>query len=425
MPLIVLGLNHLSAPVRVRQQFAFDAGNTIPALRKLTAEPGVTEAMILSTCNRTELYASVLDGAENAPGHWLEQYHGLSTAQRRELLYQYQEEEAVQHLFRVATGLDSMVLGEPQILGQVKRAYQLARQACVLKTTMHRLLQHTFAVAKRVRTDTHIGTHTVSIASTAVRLAEQVFTDLKKACVLLVGAGENIALTARHLANKEVKRLIIANRHLAHAQDLVARYGGYATSLSATHMAQPLAEADIVIASTSSPQPVITRAMVEQAIKTRRQRPMFLLDIAVPHDIEPEVGELANVFLYDIDALHQVISDNYLSRGTAAREADTIIYQEVERHMAWRRALAFKNPALDLRQHVELCRDELLSKAQAMVTRGKSADEALTFLAHTLTNKLLHHPSARLREAALNGDLELLGAAARLYAPPQKADDKD
>jgi glutamyl-tRNA reductase len=305
------------------------------------------------------------------------------------------------------------VLGEPQILGQVKDAYQLARDAQSLKAPMDRLLQHTFAVAKRVRTDTRIGAHTVSVAFTAVRLAEQVFTDLKHACVLLIGAGDTIELAARHLAEKQVRRLIVANRTPETAQELAGRHGGYAIALA--DLPQHLAEADIVISSTAARQPIVTRAMVEQAMAARKRKPMFMVDIAVPRDIEAGVGELPDVYLYGIDDLRQVIDDNLRSRAAAAHEAEAIIDLQVERYMAWRRALTLKNPAVDMRQHAEVYRDEVLGKARAMLAHGKSPDEALAFLANTLTNKLLHHPSARLREAALSGDLDLLHAAGRLY----------
>ncbi|MBA2077522.1 MAG: glutamyl-tRNA reductase [Rhodanobacter sp. 68-29] len=413
MPLVALGLNHLTAPVTLREQVAFDPEATTAALYELQREPGVEEAMILSTCNRTELYVSVAAGAEQLPQAWLNRHHRLTPGKLDEFLYRHDEQNAARHLFRVATGLDSMVLGEPQILGQVKDAYQLAREAHTLKAPLDRLLQHTFAVAKRVRTETRIGAHTVSVAFTAVRLAEQVFADLREACVLLIGAGDTIELAARHLADKQARRLIVANRTLETAQDLAGRYGGYAVALA--DLPQHLAEADVVISSTAARQPVLTRAMVEQALAARRRKPMFLVDIAVPRDIEPSVAELPDIYLYGIDDLQQVIDDNRRSRAAAAREADAIIDLQVDRYMAWRRALTLHNPALDLRQHAEGYRDEVLDKARAMLARGKSPEEALGFLAHTLTNKLLHHPSARLREAALSGDLDLLHAAGRLY----------
>ncbi|MEO8779225.1 MAG: glutamyl-tRNA reductase [Rhodanobacter sp.] len=413
MPLIALGLNHLTAPVSLREQVAFDEDAAGAAVLELVGQPGVEEALILSTCNRTELYVGVTAGAEDIPQAWLSRHHHLTPGKLDEFLYRHDEQDAVRHMFRVATGLDSMVLGEPQILGQVKNAYQQARQAHALKAPMDRLLQHTFAVAKRVRTDTQIGAHTVSVAFTAVRLAEQVFTDLHQACVLLIGAGDTIELTARHLAERQTRRLIVANRTLESAQDLASRYGGYAVALA--DLPQHLAEADIVISSTAARQPIVTRSMVEQAMSARRRKPIFMVDIAVPRDIEESVGSLPDVYLYGIDDLRQVIDANRRSRVTAAREADAIIDLQVSRYMAWRRALTVKNPALDMRHHAEIYRDEVLDKARVMLAHGKSPDDALAFLANTLTNKLLHHPSARLREAALSGDMELLHAAGRLY----------
>lgn len=413
MPLIALGLNHLTAPVSLREQVAFDTSVAPEALGDLTRQPGVEEAMILSTCNRTELYVSVTEGFEGVPGQWLSHQHRLTPQRLDEFLYRHDEQDAVRHMFRVATGLDSMVLGEPQILGQVKDAYQQARSAQTLKAPMERLLQHTFAVAKRVRTDTRIGAHTVSVAYTAVRLAEQVFTDLRQACVLLIGAGETIELAAKHLADKKVRRLIVANRTLENAQELAGRHGAYAIALA--DLPRHLAEADIVISSTASRLPVVTRGMVADAIVQRRRRPMFMVDIAVPRDIEAEVAQLDDVYLYGIDDLKQVIDENRRSRELAAREADAIIDLQVERYMAWRRALTLRNPAVDMRTAAESHRDEVLAKAQAMLAKGRPAEEALAFLANTLTNKLLHTPSARLRDAALSGDLDLLHAAGRLY----------
>ncbi|MEP6898423.1 MAG: glutamyl-tRNA reductase [Rhodanobacter sp.] len=423
MPLIALGLNYLTAPVTLREQVAFDADAAGEALLELTREPGVEEALILSTCNRTELYVGVASGAEHVPQAWLSRHHRLTPGKLDEFLYRHDEQDAVRHMFRVATGLDSMVLGEPQILGQVKDAYQQARDAQALKAPLDHLLQHTFAVAKRVRTDTRIGAHTVSVAFTAVRLAEQVFTDLKQACVLLIGAGDTIELAARHLADKHARRLIVANRTLESAQDLAGRYGGYAIALA--DLPQHLSEVDIVISSTAARQPVLTRLMVEKAMATRKRKPMFMVDIAMPRDIEAGVGELPDVYLYGIDDLRQVIDDNRRSREAAAREAGAIIDLQVDRYMAWRRALTLKNPALDMRQHAEVYRDEVLDKARAMLARGKSPDEALAFLANTLTNKLLHHPSARLREATLSGDLDLLHAAGRLYGLDDETGSRD
>lgn len=418
MALIALGLNHLCAPVALRERAAFSTDDTVGALGDLVAQPGVREAVILSTCNRTELYCNVDSGAESSPFEWLHRHQQLHGANIDEFLYRHTEADAVRHLFRVATGLESMVLGEPQILGQVKGAYNMARDARTLDAPLERLFQNTFSVAKRVRSDTSIGTNPVSVAFTAVRLAERVFTDLANACVLLVGAGETIELAARHLTAAKVQRLIVANRTLDNAQALAGRFGGYAIALS--DLERHLAEADIVISSTAAREPVIGREMVARAIAARRSRPMFLVDLAVPRDIETEVAKLPNVFLYSIDDLREVIDENLRSRQQAAVEAEAMIELSVEHFMTWWRALELNNPIASIRSNAEASRDEALAKARNLLARGKSADQALEFLAHTLTNKLVHAPSANLRAAALRGDSDLLQAAERLFDAPAR-----
>ena len=420
MRLIAYGLDHQTAPLALREQVAIADAMLPEALRELRAQPGVEEALILSTCNRTELYCSVREGAEPVPAQWLHARHCLPAGRLDDMLRQWSEREAVRHLFRVATGLESMVLGEPQILGQLKEAYQHAHTAGTLDVTLERLLQNTFAVAKRVRTDTGIGTQPVSVAYTAVRLAERLFTDIAHACVLLIGAGETIELAARHLSERRVARLTVVNRTVGHALALVQRTGGLAAALS--DLPTQLAEADIVISSTASPAPIIDRAMVQQALARRRHRPMFMVDLAVPRDIAAEVAELRDVFVYSIDDLRQVVDEGRRVREAAAEEAQTLIELQVERFYAWRKALAAHNPVQTLRRAAGQQRDEVLARAQAMIAHGKSPDEALAFLANTLTNKLLHTPSVKLREAAEQGDTELLRAAARLYGCPANDD---
>ena len=420
MALVAVGLNHLTAPLEYRERVAFAPHDTATALAALTAEPGVKEAAILSTCNRTELYCTVEGGAEKTPAAWLQRHHQLTGERLGEFLYLHTDADAVRHLFRVATGLESMVLGEPQILGQVKDAYSYARDAHTLHAPLERLFQNTFQVAKRVRSDTRIGANPVSVAFTAVRLAERLFADLSQACVLLIGAGETIELAARHLTEARARRLIVANRTLENAQALASRFGGYAITL--TDLPKHLAEADVVIASTASREPILDRDAVAAALAARKRRPMFLVDIAVPRDIDPAVATIEDVFLYTIDDLRAVIDENLRGRREAARDAEAMIELSVEHFMGWWRALALRNPVTELRRSAEANRDEVLAKAQGMLARGKSPDEALAFLANTLTNKLLHAPSANLRAAALRGDADLLRAAERLFesepAPP-------
>jgi glutamyl-tRNA reductase len=360
-------------------------------LSDLARQPGVNEAMILSTCNRTELYVDVAPGAETVPQRWLSEQHRLTEGRIDEFLYHHAEDAAVRHLFRVATGLDSMVLGEPQILGQVKDAYQAARSAGSMRAPMERLMQQTFAVAKRVRSDTRIGASPVSVAFTAVRLAERLFADISQACVLLIGAGETIELAARHLADSRARRLIVANRTLENAQALATRFGAYAIGLH--DLPQHLAEADIVISSTASREPVITRPMIEDALRVRRRRPMFLVDIAVPRDIAADVADLDDAYLYTIDDLKQVIDENLRSRQAAAIEAEAIIDLQVEHYQAGgaRSICAIRSPACAATPRRSATRRWPSARAAAS---GRTPEQALEFLAHTLTNKLLHTPSA-------------------------------
>ena len=413
MPLIALGLNHLTAPVALRERVAIDADATAPALAELVALSGVNEAMILSTCNRTELYCSVQDGAEGAPEAWLHARNQMTPGRLDEFLYRHTDGEAVRHVFRVATGLESMILGEPQILGQVKDAWRAARSAHTLHAPMDRLLQNAFSVAKRVRTETRIGSGPVSVAFTAVRLAEQAFADLRESCVLLIGAGDTIELAVRHLIERGIKRLIVANRTIDTAQALVNPVGGYAIAL--TDLPKHLAEADIVISATTSRTPILNAPMLREALRQRRRRPMLLIDLAVPRDIDPEVAKLPDVFLYTIDDLQQAVDTGRRSREASVREAEAIIDLQVERYLAWRRANQFDQPLRCYRATAEAQRDEVLARAREMLAHGHDPDQVLEYLAHTLTGKLLHTPSVRLHEAAEHGDQALLDAASRLF----------
>lgn len=419
MTLIALGLNHQTAPVSLRERVAFDRDTVPVALAALRRVDGVEEAAILSTCNRIELYSNVRDGREQAIVEWLHSHHGLTPPTLEEFLYRHDGPAAVRHLFRVATGLDSMVLGEPQILGQVKESYHLARAAGALGSPLERLFQNTFAVAKRVRTDTRIGANPVSVAFAAVRLAHQVFADLGRSTVMLVGAGDTVELAARHLTESGVKRMLVANRTLANAEALAARFGAQAMPLS--DVPARLAEADVLIASTASREPVITRAQVASAIKARRRRPMLILDLAVPRDVEPATAELDDVFVYTVDDLSGVIEDNLRSRREAAREAEAIIDLQVGHFMDWCRGLDGQGVVRTVRAAAERERDALLARARTMLEHGKPAEEALAFLANALTNKIMHAPSANLRAAALRGDSELLRAAEKLFADTSDA----
>lgn len=418
MPRIVaLGLNHQTAPVALREKVAFAEDRLPEALRALRALPGVAEAALLSTCNRTEIYA-LTDGDSRALADWLATHPqdggGLHGDQLHDYLYLHEDAAAVRHLFRVATGLDSQVLGEPQILGQVKQAWSLARSAGSLGNRLDRLFQQAFVAAKRARTDTRIGANPVSVASAAVRLAEESFARPADCAVLLIGAGETIELAALHLVQAKAKRLLFANRTLAHAQELASRHGGVALPLG--ELERHLAEADIVISATASRLPILHKPQVAAALKQRRHRPMLLLDLAVPRDIAADVAELNDVFLYGVDDLERVIEDNRRSRREAADAAEAIIELHAARFLDTLAASAHHGPIRQLRAHGEAAREDALTKARQQLEAGHDPHAVLQQLAHGLTNRLLHAPTAALREAALNGDVDIVRAAERLFA---------
>ncbi|HED19411.1 MAG TPA: glutamyl-tRNA reductase, partial [Gammaproteobacteria bacterium] len=298
MSLIALGINHRTAPVELREQVAITGDRIAAALHELVALPAVSEATILSTCNRTELYCGLHDNQTDTLTEWLARFHRLDPELIRPHLYSHRNDDAVRHLLRVAGGLDSMILGEPQILGQMKDAWQKATDAGTLDVTLGRLFQHTFSVAKQIRTDTAIGESPVSVAFAAVSLARQIFSDFKQRTALLIGAGETIELTARHLHDQHLGRLTVANRTPENAHDLAANFGGYGIGLD--EIGAHLAEADIVISATSSSTIILDRALVKTALKGRKHRPVFMLDIAVPRDIDPAVAELEDIYLYTV-----------------------------------------------------------------------------------------------------------------------------
>jgi glutamyl-tRNA reductase len=413
MSLIALGINHRTAPIELREQVAITRERITAALHELAALPSVSEAAILSTCNRTELYCELQDDHVEALSEWLAHFHALDPAQIRPHLYSFPEADAVRHLLRVAGGLDSMILGEPQILGQMKEAYQNANDAGTLDAALKRLFQHTFAVAKQIRTDTAIGESPVSVAFAAVSLAKQIFSNFEQHTALLIGAGETIELTARHLHDQRLGRMIIANRTLERAHQLAAQFNGYGISLE--EIPAHLAEADIIISATGGNRPILNRSMVKRAIKRRKHRPVFMVDIAVPRDIEPDVAKFEDVYLYTVDDLQEVIQENLKSRQDAARQAEEIIDVQVERFMAWLRAKDAVSSICSYREQAEQQRDQVLAKANHMLANGRDPQEVLQFLANTLTNKLIHTPSVQLRQAAETGDTALLRAALQLF----------
>ncbi|WP_290649091.1 glutamyl-tRNA reductase [Aquisalimonas sp.] len=407
MPLFMYGLSHKSAPLEVRERLAFDGQRVGPALADLRACAGVHEAALISTCNRTEVY-TVLDAPSrsNVVPHWLADCRGVDPAWLSPYLYIHRDTEMVRHLLRVAPGLDSLVLGEPQICGQTKRAYTEAMNAGTLGQVLARLFQHAFAVSKQVRSETGIGANPVSVAFAAVSLARQILGDISGYTALLIGAGETMELTARHLYEQGMRRFIVANRNLQRARELASRYHGQAVDLAAlpTHLEQ----ADVVIASTGSQVPVLGKGSVEQAVRCRKRRPIFMVDIAVPRDIEPQVGELDDVYLYTVDDLQAVIQGNVRSRQDAAKHAEAIINLQVERFHQWLRSLDSVPVIRRYRERGIAHRDALLDRAKRRLRCGDDPEAVMECLAHTLTNRLMHEPTTRLREASQNGRADML-----------------
>jgi glutamyl-tRNA reductase len=410
MQLLAVGLNHTTAPVSLREKVAFPADQISQAVASArvwfggrSASPGPgDEAAILSTCNRTELYAaSHLPGGVNAAidatAHFLAEYHKLPYGELRPYLYTLPQDNAVRHAFRVASGLDSMVLGEPQILGQMKDAVRQAEEAGGLGTYLHQMFQRTFAVAKEVRTTTEIGAHSVSMAAAAVRLSQRIFDTVAEQNVLFIGAGEMIELCATHFAAQNPKSLTIANRTLERGEALAHRFNGRAIRLA--DLPQQLANFDIVVSSTASSLPIIGLGMVERAIKARRHKPMFMVDLAVPRDIESEIGRLDDVFLYTVDDLAEAVQTGIENRQAAVAQAEAIIETRVKSFMHWIDTRAVVPVILDLQESSEAMRMAELERARRLLAKGEDIDTVLEALSKGLTAKFLHGPQQALNHA--------------------------
>ena len=410
MSLLVLGLNHRTAPIDVRERIVFDAERLPRALAAVRALPGMSEAAIVSTCNRTEVYA--VGGSAQAVSGWLVAESGGNAA-LAECLYLIEGPDAVRHAFAVAAGLDSLILGEPQILGQLKDAYRAAQRAGTAGSQLNRLFQTTFAVAKRVRTETAIGAAAVSVASAGIQLARRVFAGFDRHTALLVGAGDMIELTARHLHAQGIGRLIIANRSTNRAERIAEGLPASVIKLDA--LAAHLPQADMVVSSTARPGHVIVYEDVVRALEERRHRPIFMLDLAVPRDIDPRVGALEDVYLYTIDDLRTVVDENVKAREAEAAVARRLIDADVAEYMASLKVRDAAPAIRELRGQAEAARDAALAEARRQLAAGQPPQAVLEQLATTLTNRLLHAPSAALREAAEAGDATLAEAAARLF----------
>ncbi|MCW8923564.1 MAG: glutamyl-tRNA reductase [Gammaproteobacteria bacterium] len=410
--LITLGLNHKTAPLDLRERLAFTPQTLPDALNGLYKLKNINEAAIVSTCNRTELYCVTNNDTDQDIVDWFSQYHGFESSTIDSHLYTYDHKETIKHAMSVTSGLDSMVLGEPQIAGQMKDAYALAQKQGTLGRLLGKLFQHAFAVAKQVRTDTAIGSSPVSVAFAAVSLAKQIFGELNESTALLIGAGETIELTARHLDRQNIKHMIIANRSIERAENLAEEFDGEAIRLP--QIADHLHRADIVIASTASPLPILGKGTVERALKIRRREPIFMVDLAVPRDVEPEVAKLDDVYLYAVDDLQEVINENMQSRQQAAEQAEEIISEEVHHFLNWQRSLDSVDLISEIRSTTQNMSQEVLNKALKQLSSGDSPEKALEFLAHTLTNKFLHKPCTSIRKACEEKDQDMINAARQL-----------
>ena len=435
MALVLAGINHTTANVALREKVAFPPEIVADAIRDLNALPNIDEVVIVSTCNRTELYLSLdlpgsgpageaalvtdppddasLRSSENAIVEWLSRFHRLGVEDIRACSYFHWQQDVVKHLMRVCCGLDSMVLGEPQILGQIKSAFAVSKELEVVGSNLGRAFQEAFSIAKEVRTDTAIGENPVSVAYAAVTLAQRIFSDLSQLSVLLIGAGRTIELVARHLHEKGVRRIVVANRTLERAVELGSRFAAHGVLLS--EIPEQLIAADVVVSSTNSQLPLLGKGAVERAIKKRRHKPMLLVDLAVPRDIEEEVGDIADAYLYTIDDISSVIEDSVKSRAEAAAQAESIIVRGVEDYLRQVRSLNAVATLRALREQAQSVRDLELEKAMRSLEKGDSPEQVLESLARGLTNKLIHAPTVKMKDASAQGRDELIKLVRELY----------
>jgi glutamyl-tRNA reductase len=423
MPLFTIGISHHTAPIEIREKVAIARSEYAERVAQLCALPGVEEVIVVGTCNRTEIYCLSTDAGKQGLVDWIHTVNDIPAGELDRHLYSHEGEQAARHLIRVASGLDSLVLGETQILGQLKDAWQQAHDAGSYGKVLDRLFQHTFNAAKTIRTKSGIGDHTVSVAYTAVVLARQIFGDLSSQTVVLVGAGEMVQLCGRYLRDHGIAKLLIVNRSRDRAEELAAEMG--ATALTLDRLGEALPKADILISSTASPLPVITRADIKTALRQRRHRPMFLVDIAVPRDIDPEVSKLKDVYLYTIDDLQNVVDENMEQRSAAARSAVDDVEEAVSAFMRWLSGIRAARTLKRIREQSHEFEQDLTQRALRKLDAGQNPADVLKQLTQTLTNKILHLPSKRLREAAESQDYEVLKAADRIFRNESGDGDED
>lgn len=420
MALLAVGVSHRTAPVELREQLTVAADRLPDVLAAMQRELAVGELAILSTCNRTEIYCSVDDAARGAGLlAWLAARQKVAGERLQAAQYTLSDADAVRHMMRVASGLDSLILGEPQVLGQMKDAYAVAHQAGTVGKELERCFQQVFAVAKKVRTETAIGANPVSVAFAAVSLARHLFSNVADTHALLIGAGEMIELVAKHLSEQNVRSITVANRTLERAHALADRYGGRAVTMEEIPYA--LENADIVISCTAAMVPVLGKGAVESALKRRRHRPLFIVDLAVPRDVEPEVAQLEDVYLYTVDDLQGVIDQNVKAREDAAREAEAIVAARSQSYLLQQREQGAADTLRRMHARVDALRGVELEKALAELARGADPAETLQRMSRALTGKLLHDPSLALKQAAADGREDLLAFARRVFAVDDEA----
>ncbi|HHZ71434.1 MAG TPA: glutamyl-tRNA reductase [Methylococcaceae bacterium] len=413
MTLLAIGVNYNTTPLAIRERLALSTEHLSAALIDLRKKSGISEIAILSTCNRTEFYCRLNCDNQQIIIDWITNHSNLPQDEITPYLYCHTGPELIRHMFRVACGLDSMIIGEPQILGQMKTAYHAAYEAGTLGKQLGKLFQHTFSAAKKVRTDTAIGSSPVSVAFAAVRLAQKIFDNLNQQTAILIGAGETIELTARHLHQQKIGQIIVANRTYDKAHNLAAQFDGYAITLA--ELPIHLAKADIIISSTASQLPILGKGGFESAIKKRKHKPIFIADLAVPRDIEPEVSQLEDIYLYTVDDLQYAIDENLGARRQAAEQAEEIINTQVENFLSWMRSQGAQSTITDFRQQAEQIRAEVVNNARIALKNGTDPERVIEQLAHLLTNKLLHTPSIQIRQAGINERHDLIAAARELF----------
>ena len=431
MALVLIGINHNTANIEMREKVAFPPEIVESALAEIYALPPIAEVVIVSTCNRTEIYLDFAEGDSEAPAGdelsqnrqlvdrqaeivaWLSKFHGLEVGGLEQCSYSYGSEDVVRHLMKVSCGLDSMVLGEPQILGQIKSAYAVSKDQEVVAQSLGRAFEEAFSIAKQVRTDTAIGENPVSVAYAAVTLAERIFSDLPSLSVLLIGAGRTIELVVKHFVEKGVSEIVVANRTLDNALEIASRFDAHGVLLS--DIPGQLIKADIVVSSTNSQLPLLGKGAVERALKHRKHKPMLLIDLAVPRDIEAEVSEIADAYLYSIDDISDVIEDGVKSRADAAAQAESIIERGVEDYRKALRSLNVVSTLRAFRDKADAIREKELERALKALEKGESAEAVVSSLARSLTQKLVHSPSVQMKKASAAGRDELLALTAELF----------